>query len=111
MKLAYTASARREVREITEFYARQDRRIAVLFIEELDRALALLLENPRLGYLVSPHFRRTSVRRFPYSVYYTLDELRERVVVGVVCHQRRRPAYWQDRVRECPGVYQVKVAA
>ena len=111
MRLVYTESARRELHEVTRFYARQDRRVAISFVEEFDRALALLLENPKLGHRVSPKVRRLSVQKYPYSIYYTLDVARDEITLSVVCHQRRSPRYWQGRVREPTVGYEVLRAA
>ena len=56
MKYAFTANARYELSEIVAHYAQEDRRLAVAFVEALDRVLSLLIENPRLGHLVSNWF-------------------------------------------------------
>ena len=107
MKYAFTARASREVRDVVIFYSRENRRLAVEFIEELDRVLALLLDNPRLGRPVSAIFRQIRVPRFPYYLFYTLDGPGERIEISVVCHQRRRPDYWGDRVEESAACYRV----
>lgn len=42
-----------------------------------------------------PNVRRRLLRRFPYSILYTVD--RDEVVILALAHQKRRPAYWHSR--------------
>jgi plasmid stabilization system protein ParE len=97
---AFTVQARREVSDIVSYYLQEDRRLAVAFVEELDRLLALLVTNPSIGHRVGPIFRRIAVPTFPYYLSYTTDSPHEVIEISVVCHQRRRADYWRDRVEE-----------
>jgi plasmid stabilization system protein ParE len=77
-------------------YARHaSRRVAADFLDQFDRAIALLQEYPRLGTPWRGEVRRFPLRRFPYSVVYS--ETAERLRVVAVAHQHRRPGYWRDR--------------
>lgn len=100
MNYAFTVQARREVSDIVSYYRQEDRRLAVAFVEELDRLLALLVTNPSIGHRVGPLFRRMAVPRFPYYLYYTADGPHGLIEISVVCHQRRRADYWRDRAEE-----------
>jgi toxin ParE1/3/4 len=42
--------------------------------------------------------RKSSVRRFPYVVFYL--DLEEYIWIAAVAHQRRRPGYWVYRTPE-----------
>jgi plasmid stabilization system protein ParE len=65
------------------------------FINEFERALALLCEQPGLGARWRNQRRRFPLRRFPFSIiYYTRDdELR----VVALAHHRQKPGYWAGR--------------
>ena len=58
--------------------------------------LDILLAHPEIGIAVDTDLRRYVLRRFPFSLIYSLssDVLR----VEVVAHQSRRPGYWRSRV-------------
>ncbi|UCG71571.1 MAG: type II toxin-antitoxin system RelE/ParE family toxin [Chromatiales bacterium] len=84
MKTAFTPRARREVSDIAAFYAQEDRRLGVAFIEAFERVLTLLVDNPQLGRVVSSDFRRVVVSGFPYNVYYIVDGQREIIEVSAV---------------------------
>ena len=45
--------------------------------------------------------RKALLRRFPYAVFFEVEELR--ITVVAVYHGRRKPHGWSDRISE-PGV-------
>ena len=75
--------------------------LGVEFLEAVDEAVTRITEMPRMGSPVpgvaDAAIRRRAVRRFPYHVIYL--ELRDRLQVLAVAHDRRRPGYWAGRVR------------
>ncbi|WP_414682950.1 type II toxin-antitoxin system RelE/ParE family toxin [Longimicrobium sp.] len=64
-------------------------------VEEVERALARLEENPHVGPHASRNVRKLRVKRFPYNLVYRI--LPEEVLVIAVAHHRRRPSYWRGR--------------
>lgn len=100
MNLAFTDSARREIYEIVSRYAAENRDLGVRFVEELERVLRLLEDNPRLGQRVSDACRRVRLRSFPYAVIYFPEMDGDLIQVRVIYHQRRHSGYWRDRVEE-----------
>jgi len=78
------------------FYAREGgAELGAEFINEFERALALVCEQPGLGAHWRSGRRRFPIRRFPFSIiYYTRgDELR----VVEIAHHRQKPGYWVGR--------------
>jgi plasmid stabilization system protein ParE len=65
------------------------------FEQALDAAFDLLRQAPEAGPDVYRDFRRVLVRRFPYSVYYTLTP--SAIEVRAVAHIHRDPEHWQKR--------------
>jgi len=51
---------------------------------------------PYAGMQVEQEIRRFLFTRFPYSLFYGVDE--ETIVVIAVAHQHRKPDYWADRI-------------
>ena len=66
------------------------------FAIEVRRLCRRIAEVPAAGFEIRPDVRRRIVRRFPYSVLYTLEN--GEVVVLAIAHQSRRPGYWKRRV-------------
>lgn len=59
------------------------------FVDEVERTLALIVENPGAYPVVENTIRRAVVRTFPYSVFYVVEDAR--VVVLAVFHQAMSP--------------------
>ncbi len=65
------------------------------FALEVRRLCRLIAESPGAGIEVRSEVRRRILRRFPYSILYTVDS--GEVLVIAIAHQSRRPGYWSRR--------------
>lgn len=65
------------------------------FLKELGHNLARIQEAPAQFTLVSQVVRRALLRRFPYAVYFVVEE--EALVVLAILHLRRHPNTWKER--------------
>jgi plasmid stabilization system protein ParE len=65
------------------------------FLAEVKRVARLVGERPRAWTEVEPGVRRAVLRRFPYSLIYTVDP--DEVLILAVAHHRRGAGYWRDR--------------
>ena len=95
MLVDYHAAALRELNEITSYYEWQLPNLGLDFLDALERALSLVAENPHLGAVYHRSFRRISLQRFPFAVFYLVE--RDVIRVMAVAHQRRMPDYWSKR--------------
>jgi plasmid stabilization system protein ParE len=86
--------AKQDLREAKEWYREISRELANAFIERIDEALALVRERPLAFQTVHRTFRRVLLHRFPYALFYHVDE--ERIVVVAVLHQARDPETLQS---------------
>lgn len=95
MKVFLTAEAEEELIVAAGFYASEaSAALGVAFIEEVERACRLLVEQPFIGVVWREPTRRLALRRFPFNVIHQIhgDEIR----VIAIAHQRRKPGYWSD---------------
>ena len=97
MKYSLHPEALGDLRDAASFYQEQaGTSLSQPFLAEFEQSINKLLRYPALG---SPWRgrgrRRYLMRRFPYSLVYTVsgDELR----VLAVAHHSRRPGYWAGR--------------
>lgn len=78
------------------FYAKEASPVLALqFVAEFERSVALLLASPELGALWRGRLRRLPLRRFPYGIVYRVSGDTLRIVA--LAHQKRRPGYWRGR--------------
>lgn len=66
------------------------------FDEDLDHLLQRIRENALQFPEIEPEVRRGLLNRFPYAVYFVVEN--EMVAIVAVLHQRRRPGAWRDRL-------------
>ena len=64
-------------------------------MDELDGAIASIVEAPERWPALSNGRRRYVMRRFPFIVWYRIREAD--IPVLAIAHARRRPGYWLHR--------------
>ena len=50
-------------------------------------------EQPLMFGMIHRHVRRALTRRFPYAIYFVIDD--DRVTILRVLHQARKPSAWK----------------
>jgi plasmid stabilization system protein ParE len=61
----------------------------------VDAALALIQRTPELHPLIHKQIRRALIRRFPFGIFYVVEE--DTIRVLAVFHGKRNPMRWMDR--------------
>lgn len=90
------SEARDELVAGVDFYDSEYSGLGQDFAVEVRRLCRLIAESPTAGIELRPGVRRRILRRFPYSILYTLEN--NKVLIIAVAHQTRRPGYWHYRV-------------
>jgi plasmid stabilization system protein ParE len=91
----FHALAEVELQEASDYYGRTAPGLRDAFLDEVERAYRLLVEFPELGEAVRAGVRKLVVKRFPYSLFYTVRE--DAIHIVAVGHHNRRPFYWRQR--------------
>jgi plasmid stabilization system protein ParE len=97
MTYRFLSPALAEISEVAESYEDQVPGLGADFIDELDEAVDLILRFPTAWARLSGEYRHRSLRRFPYSVIYTMAD-DESVLIVSVFHQHREPLSWRRRL-------------
>ena len=99
--VAFYPAAQDEVEETAARYEAQRDSLGQEFRSEFEAALGRMVQNPQLYGVELGEFRACSLRRFPYTIFYI--DLEDRIWLGAVAHQSRRPAYWAQRRKSDNG--------
>jgi len=67
--------------------------LAARFGDELDAAISSVREQPLIYAVIYRNMRRATTRRFPYAIYFIVDN--DRISVLRILHQARDPREWQ----------------
>lgn len=97
-KLAYHDAAEQElINEVLHLEGRATG-LGRKLQEEVRRAEEFLRATPDAAPEVFPKLRAKVLRKFRYSMIYTIES--DSVFVLAFAHHRRRPMYWLDRVEQ-----------
>jgi plasmid stabilization system protein ParE len=91
------ARAEADLDEAAQWYADQRQELAIDFLNNVDAVFSLIMQFPRLGLEVAPGIRRVLTKRFPFCVYYAIDD--GGIVVFAILHLRRNSDVWLRRVK------------
>jgi plasmid stabilization system protein ParE len=84
-----------EVQEIFNYYEQKSEGLGFEFMRSLDAALQSVKRNPLAYQIVYKKSRRVLLRKFPYALFYFIEE--SRVVVIACFNQKRHPIEWKRR--------------
>ena len=85
----YKPAAAAEVANAIAWYRQPEVKQAEAFVRDLERTEAHLGAHPELYQGVEDQIRRAVLRRFPYSLFYVIEQ--DLVVVLACMHQHQKP--------------------
>jgi toxin ParE1/3/4 len=94
--VTFTLAARADIIAAQDWYEAQSSGLGSRFRVELARIVERIAGNPLQFPLVFRDVRRVLLRRFPYALFFILDE--DAVTVIACFHASRDPRQWQRRV-------------
>ena len=96
MNVRFLAVADQELLDAFEWYERQAPDLGYAFIAEVNRAIRRLVHYPEACADSGDGIRRALVCRFPYGLWYGIEQ--DTIVIYAVAHLHRRPRYWAARL-------------
>ena len=87
--------AEADIEEVAIWYERQRQGLGQEFLDEVLGLCEKLAENPAMYPVIHRHTRRALIRRFPFGVYFRIED--EQVIVVAVIHGSRHPRNWRQR--------------
>jgi plasmid stabilization system protein ParE len=94
-RLTLRVEAEVDINEAVGWYETQRAGLGIDFIWNLNVILERIQEHPFQFPVVDQEVRRGMLSRFPYGVFFTVDE--EEVFVLAVLHLHRHPGTWKSR--------------
>ena len=94
-RISFHPLAEQELNEAASYYNAASPGLGTAFLDEVEHAVKQILEHPKAASLVNRVVRRKFVRRFPYSVLYSVQT--DTIRVLAIANQKRRPFYWRGR--------------
>jgi len=96
MKIVLLPLAQAELDDAFSWYEEQAVGLGYAFLDALDQSLRLVVTFPELQPQIGKKVRRCLINRFPYGIYYGVND--DTIIVVAVAHLRRKPTYWINRI-------------
>lgn len=93
--ISIRSDAEIDIEDAAIWYEQQRKGLGNDFLDEVQNAIRKMSENPYLYPIVHRNTRRTLIRRFPFAIYYLIEQ--DSLVVVAVMHGSRHPKRWQQR--------------
>lgn len=87
--------AAQEIQEGFDWYEERSEGLGLEFLRAADACLAGVQRNPEAYQVVHERVRRALLRKFPYALFYLIEE--ERIVVIACFHVKRNEIDWLRR--------------
>jgi toxin ParE1/3/4 len=94
-RLEFRPEASADIAEAFSWYEHQRAGLGAEFENELNRTFGYVRDMPLAGRVVHRTFRRALLRRFPFTVYFTVTA--DLIEIRGVLHNRRHPRTWLRR--------------
>jgi plasmid stabilization system protein ParE len=95
-RLEATSAVELDIEAAFEWDEREEFHLGFEFLDELRNAYVRILSHPLAYQSLRSGIRRALTRRFPYSIFYTVEA--EVIVLLAVLHTARDPEEWQRRI-------------
>jgi plasmid stabilization system protein ParE len=95
MEILVSREARADIVDAISGFHDISPRLSARFGVELERIYSNISDHPQMYPVVYKGFRRALLRKFPYSVFYIVEEMFI-LIVGVI-HQSRDESTWKRR--------------
>jgi plasmid stabilization system protein ParE len=96
MKFRFHQAALEEYEESALYYVAISPLVARRFVDEIEAAIRQMRQHPKACAVIEDDIRRRLVKRFPFGIYYCLEE--DHILIVAVMHLSRIPGYWKDRI-------------
>jgi plasmid stabilization system protein ParE len=89
MNLRYTDRSKNDIELTFEWYEKQRQGLGFEFLDCVEASLNNILNFPELYGVCYSDFRRCVIRRFPFSIFYTIESYE--IVIHSVFDNRQNP--------------------
>ena len=96
LRILFTPAARAELIGAQDWYEAEAPGLGRRFRTEIDSVVQRMIVNPRQFPVVYKTLRRALARKFPYALFFSVEE--DTLLVVACFHGKRDPKQWKRRV-------------
>ena len=65
------------------------------FLDELERVKTLIAKHPKIAQITYKNIRQKTLKRFPHSILYTLNEAKKQIKIIALMHDKQRMTIYE----------------
>ena len=91
--------ANEDLTDILGWYSTQStKEVKKRLIEDFSKTFKTLEKSPKSFSIRFKNTRCAVMKKYPYNIYYWVDDSDSTANIFAILHQKRNPAVWQDRI-------------
>jgi plasmid stabilization system protein ParE len=98
-QIKITQQAEDELDEVVGWYEEEKSGLGVTFLNHFFNRVAYLKDNPYLYQEVYKIYRRVLMKKYPYAIYYNIEEQKQEVTVLAIWHTSKNPERLKNRLK------------
>lgn len=84
-------SAQEDYELSVSWYLKRSLVAANNFVDAVDKTLEIICKEPAMHRNVYKNYRELNVRKYPFTIVYTIEENSQRVIIIAIYHHKRQP--------------------
>ncbi|WP_010178995.1 type II toxin-antitoxin system RelE/ParE family toxin [Aquimarina agarilytica] len=89
-----------DLKEAKEWYYNKNQNLAKDFKKEVNKEIDYISKHPENYQKKYKELRQSLVPRFPYAIFYQVEESKKQIILFAVLHTRRNPEIARNRMKK-----------
>lgn len=98
-KLVVTNSAEQDIERAMDYYENKQKDLGKKYIFSIKSCLRLVIKNPFAFAKIFMEIRKANTKKFPYSLFYSINEVDKIIILFAVIHNSRNDVSWKNRLK------------
>jgi plasmid stabilization system protein ParE len=95
-RIIFKPEAKADLADACDWYEQRDAGLGTEFMRAVDSCVHQIERQPEMYPMVHKNVRQALTRRFPYSIFYLVEE--DTIYVVSIFHASRDPRAWEERI-------------
>jgi plasmid stabilization system protein ParE len=96
-KVVILPLAKKDIYDAAQWYHKKQPGLGKRFTGEVRSTVSFIVKNPMASAKKYDNVRTAVLNTFPFLIHYTIDEIKNIIVITAVLHTRRNPKIWENR--------------
>jgi len=97
-KLIITDDADNDIENAMDWYENKQKGLGKKYLLSVKACVKLIVKNPFAFAKIYVQIRKANTNKFPYSLYFRINEISKELVVFAVIHNSRSEKKWKKRI-------------